>query len=258
MTLSQAIFTALETKLPDGSRVRHRVRNRTTEAPNVENTLRALNHAYPTKDYVFGTVCSFSPGQLQALVQPDDGSLEEIPDDMLHTWEISERQAPTGSEYLHGQTYWLAVGDHFYQIQHTSIQVKAMEEYLTWLLRDKSMVISKEYYVELKSTFDRAQVGDIGDVSAIEVGGLVPETVRPPEPSDANLGKDVEIDTRETLIDKVTAGFAKGREILDQLLGPVQAQRIIEAMPQDAALDVTVNIGYRAKKRKLKRSLCGT
>ncbi|RYF06838.1 MAG: hypothetical protein EOO77_26400 [Oxalobacteraceae bacterium] len=40
---------------------------------------------------------------------------------------------------------------------------------------------------------------------------------------------------------------------MNDLLGDVEAQKIIDSMPEDAALDVTVNIGYRAKKRKLQR-----
>ena len=49
-------------------------------------------------------------------------------------------------------------------------------------------------------------------------------------------------------------GFVKGKEILQQLYGEVKAQQLIDAVPPEAALEVSVNIGYRAKKRKLKKA----
>ncbi len=79
--------------------------------------------------------------------------------------------------------------------------------------------------------------------------GLVPETADAREPEQ----KVVEVDAHESIADKVKASFAKGRQILNDLLGEVEAQKIIDAMPEDAALDVTVNIGYRAKKRKIQK-----
>ncbi len=73
----------------------------------------------------------------------------------------------------------MAIGDHFYQIQHSALPARAIEEYLTWLFRDKAKVIGSNHHVELQAEFDREQIGrDLGDIKAIEIGGLVPETVR--------------------------------------------------------------------------------
>ncbi|ASY68919.1 hypothetical protein SF83666_c14980 [Sinorhizobium fredii CCBAU 83666] len=38
-----------------------------------------------------------------------------------------------------------------------------------------------------------------------------------------------------------------------ELLGEVEADKLLAQMPPDAALEVTVNIGYRAKKRKFEK-----
>ena len=252
ITLRDAIVSAMEATVSDGSRIKHRVRNRLALVPGHDGAQRLLNNFHTADDYAFGTICLFSPGQLQALLKPTDGNEEEIPADALEQWDIEERAAPTGNEYLHAICYWYATGDHFYQIQHTSLQSKAMEEYFTWLLRDQSRAIGTANFVELKSEFDRDQVGDLSDVKSIEVGGLVPETVHQPEAPQPGQ-KVVEVEAHETIADRVKAGFAKGRQILNDLLGEVEAQKIIDGMPDDAALDVTVNIGYRAKKRKLQK-----
>ena len=62
-------------------------------------------------------------------------------DAVLEAFDIAEAAPPAGHEYLHGICYFLAIGDHFYQIQSTSLQVVALEEYLTWFLREKTGAI---------------------------------------------------------------------------------------------------------------------
>lgn len=251
-SLSDAIVAAMEKTLVDGSKVKGRVRNRVVAVPNQDGAQRLLNHFQAGDGYAFGTICLFSPGELQALLKPLDAEGSEIPEDVLDAWEIEETAAPRGNEYLHAMSYWYVVGDHFYQIQHVSLQSKAMEEYFTWLLRDQTTVIDASKYVELKTIFDREQVGNLDDIRAIEIGGFVPETV---SSFDEETGEPrvIEYDVRESIADKVRAGFAKGRKILNDLLGEVEAQKIIDEMPNEASLEVIVNIGYRAKRRKVEK-----
>lgn len=251
-TFRDAVVAAMDKILSDGSKVKGRVRNRLTGVSNQEGAQRLLNHFQAGDHYAFGTICLFSPGELQALLKPQDAEGSEIPEDVLDAWEIEETAAPRGNEYLHAISYWYVVGDHFYQIQHASLQSKSMEEYFTWLLRDQSKVIGAANYVELKTVFDRTQVGDLDDIKAIEIGGFVPETVSAADLDDGEP-RVVEYDARETVADKLRAGFAKGRKILNDLLGEVEAQKIIDDMPDEASLEVIVNIGYRAKKRKIEK-----
>ena len=211
MSLEDAIKNALEIKLSDGSRIRHRVGNRITEAPGAAGNQRLLNSFNAGANYAFGTICLFAPGELQALLEMKDP--EEIDEKLLAQWDIHEKKPEAGYEYLHGITYWFVSGDHFYQIQHVSLQAKAVEEYFTWLLRDQAQVIEREHFVELQYKFDRDQIGeDLGDVKSIEVGGLVPETVAVPEAGDQPL-TPVEIETRESIADHLKATFAKGYKI---------------------------------------------
>lgn len=249
-SLQDAIVTAMDKALPNGTVVKQRVRNRLALVPNHDGSQRLLNNYHAGADHIFGTICLFSPGQLQALLKPSEDEQQEISEDELEQWDIEERAAPSGNEYLHGISYFYVTGDHFYHIQHITLQSKAMEEYFTWLLRDQSKAIGSEKYVELIVAFDREQVGDPSDIKSIEIGGLVPETVSANDGAEETV---VEVDQHESLADKVKAGFAKGRKILDDLLGETEAQKIIDGLPDEADLDVSVNIGYWAKKRKLKK-----
>jgi hypothetical protein len=110
----------------------------------------------------------------------------------------------------------------------------------------------------LQAAFDRAQVGgDLEDIKSVEVGGLVPETVRAPEEPEGaeapSVGRMVEFETHATIGERVAQTFAGARRVIEDLFGPTEAQKIIDAVPPEAALEVRVNIGYRAKRRRFSR-----
>jgi hypothetical protein len=257
-TLSNRIAAALETPLEGGGKVRSRVLNRQADVPGQPGFKRLLNNFNIEADSIFGTLCLFAPGQMQALLRLGHGedaqaSLEAV----LEAFDIAEAAPPEGHEYIHGICYFLAVGDHFYQIQSISLQVPAMEEYLTWLLRDRTGAIKPEHFVMLQSTFDRAQVGD-DELTSIQIGGLVPETVRSPElffepalPPEPVVDEIIE---HERIGDAVRATLGQARAVLIQLLGEMKTDQILQSVPPEAALEVTVNIGFKAKKRKLRKA----
>jgi hypothetical protein len=138
--LSRVIGSALQKTLPDGTKVGDTVKNRITAVPRQEEYRRLLNHHHIDDQYVFGDMCLFFPGQLQALLQ------------------------------LTAET------------EH-----KKIDEVL------------------------------------------------------------------KALGDRILHGFAASKKILIDLLGEVGAQKIIDAMPTEAALEVRVNISYRATKRKIEK-----
>lgn len=255
-SLQDRIMAAMDSIKPDGSRVREKAKYRLATVPGNEGSQWLLNTYHSEASCVFGTVCLTSPGELQALMKVTDatGAHPQLADVMAQL-EIAEAAAPSGHEYVHGMTYWTVIDDHFYQIQHMSMQAKAMEEYLTWLLRD-TYVISSTEAVMLQWKFDRAQVGD-DELESIQIGGLMPETVYEPPaaPGAKEPAPAQDIETRESLGERVAATFAKARQVIVDLIGEVETDKIIKAMPPDAALDVRVNIGFRAKKRKLKREV---
>lgn len=260
-TLRDRIVAAMDAKLANGSVIRQRARNRLTDAPGQAGYQRMLNTFYDSGEYAWGTVCLFAPGQLQALLKvADEGGEGEHKDlaEELAALEIEEAAAPQGHEYVHGMTYWMAIDDHFYQIQHQSLQAKAMEEYLTWLLRDRAKVIGSGQSVMLQWKFDRTQVGD-DELSSVEIGGLMPETFHRPvaeeviAPADLGRPETEEVATRESVGERIARTFDKARQVMVDLIGEVETNKIIETMPPEASLDVRVNIGFKSTKRKLKR-----
>lgn len=242
LTLSKALSQALNFRHSSGTLIAENWRLRVSKVSGNEEHYRFLNDFHDDGESVFGNVCLFSPGQLQALIEQD-------PD--APVVDISEKRAPDGTDYLHAICYWLAIRDHFLIVQHISLQSKALEEYFTWLLREQTSVIQAQHAVQLNIVFDLNQVGhDLGDITAIEIGGVLPDTVRS-EPIRAEVERaSMEYDTQRSLGERVIRTFAKGKEILEAAIGPMETSRLIESMPEDAALEVNVGFGYRAKKRK--------
>ena len=256
-SFSELITKALNSPF-DGVTLRDRVELRITASPPENPTHRVTNDLYISDGYVFGNVCSFTPGQMQALLktaadQPSHASLQ----DALDAYEIQEARARQGHEYVGGICYWLAIDDHFYQIQHVSLQAKQMEEYFNWLLCERTNVVRGSGFIELMCEFDRQQVGgDLDEISSIEIGGVAPETIIQPSVETPDTSRIEEIETTESVGTKA-AYFEKAREVLTALLGPVGTQDIMDSMPDEAALEVKVNIGYKSKRRMLNKEFMG-
>ena len=106
--------------------------------------------------------------------------------------------------------------------------------------------------------FDRDQFGaDLGDIKAIEIGGIVPETGQSSNEVTIGTDKIVDVESHESIGERIASGFGKAKNIITELLGPVEADKLIESVPDEAALEVKVNIGYRATKRKFGKEFMG-
>ena len=183
-------------------------------------------------------------------------ALLEITDEAQNNYaNIAEQQAPTGTEYLHGICYWLAIKNHFFIVQHTSINSKSMEEYLTWLFRE-TKTLSNNQYVELQAVFDIGSIGgDLDNLSSLQVGGIIPPSSK--EQRQAGAKKDYvlkETDrTVHTDIDNRYLSFDKAEQVLNTIFGHHEAQEIMKKVPEDVRLDVNVNIGYKTTKKGISK-----
>lgn len=218
-----------------GENWQQRVETMQTDPPQS----RFLNDVHTDGPTAFGTLCAYTEAQMQALIHTS-ATAPNV--------NISDARPPQGNDYLHGIAYWLVVGDHCYVVQHPRVTSKTLEDYFTWLFR-KTSEIQDTQAVILQSEFDIAAVGgEPDDVVDIEIGGLVPDTQ-----ADTEKMTEREINERRSLREH-TADFSAAKKVIESIFGPLGASRIMNDVPPGAALDVTVNIGYRSKRRKIDRS----
>ena len=239
MPLAEAIASALmvpEDGIQYGESWSQRVETMQTDPPQS----RFINNVHSDGPTIFGTMCAYTSTQMQALIRTSAQTRDV---------DISDAPAPQGNDYLHGIAYWLIIGNHCYVVQHPRVTSKALEEYLTWLLHKTSFIQTTQDII-LRSDFDLASVGgDPDDIVGLQIGGLVPETV---------VGDDrmttSEVEVRRSL-SEMKATFSAAKEVIASMVGELRAAKIIDDVPSGAALDVTVDIGYRSKRRKIDRSM---
>lgn len=227
-----------------GTRLIDDWRLRITGAPDDPDQQRFINESQLGVDYVFANLCAYALNEMQSVVATNlDGP----------SVAIQDLAAPGGTDFLHGIAYWLVVGDHCYVVQHTRVRTKALEEYLTWLLRDATSTVTD--VVALQATFDVES--DLGDISGVEIGGLVPETVRDETPEQLSVGaptsSDRIVESRRSLGERL-APLSRAREVLETVFGTVETERIMSRIPSEAALQVKLLISYLSKSREVDRT----
>ena len=229
-SLSDLIQRALETK-HGGVRLADDWTLRVTAALRDSNQKRLVNNVQPDRQGVFGCLCAYTESEMQAIIATHH--------QQAHTRNVplQDMQAPSIGDFLHGIAYWLIIGDHCYIVQHSRVRTLAFEEYLTWLLCEKTDLIPAP--VILQAAFEADELaGDLGDVKHIEVGGLVPGT-----PSTRLTEKEQALGAR--------AFFSKSRAILDEVFGSVKAGQIMESLPEEADLKVVLQIFYKTRTRQV-------
>ena len=238
MPLATAVVRAL-TVIDGGVRYGDDWQLRVEKIPRDPPQSRFINNVHSDGPTIFGTLCVYSEHQMQTVIDSQSHAANV---------DISDAQAPAGADYLHGIAYWLIIDDHCYVVQHPRATSKTLEAYLTWLLR-KTKMLQGDQTVLLRAEFDVATVGDPDDIMSIEVGGLATESGK---------NHEYQITTQEVeerrLLDKVKPTLTKASAVLESLFGSIGAEQIMGAVPIGAALDLTVNIGYRSRRRKIDRS----
>ena len=233
-TLSKSVQAALNRSDSSGSNYLNNWRIRVTQSPSNKSQHRFINNLHLDSISTFGILCAFTPGDMQALIEANTPISASAP--------INESKAPTNNEYINGIAYWLIVDDHVYIVQHSAVRTKALEEYLTWLLRDETQMIGQADTIVLQSAFDISSLGeDLENVKSVEIGGITPETVRNGDVRDIEERKSI-VQNRPLL--------SRAPEVLSAFLGDLRAKEIIDSVPPEGYLDLLLSVGYRIKRRR--------
>lgn len=159
---------------------------------------------------VFGDILHFTKGCLQALCQTADENAAFVP--------VRQMTAPEQSEYVHSQMFWMVKGDHAFVVQSMSLQTTEFEQYLDWLLKNRTSHLTSDHSVILDAKFDADAVGgDLGDIQEIIVGGVATPT---PTVPDQELVEQERVVTQTGQIDTGRrTGWSTATKILRELLG---------------------------------------
>lgn len=109
-----------------------------------------MNIFHDDRASFFGDLTVYTRGFMQALLK-NESDAAMLP--------VEQQPPPTGSEYIHSMMYWLVVGNHVMTIQSRSLSTKHLEQYYTWLLRDRTTQMAKNGQIFLTAKFDSGEVG---------------------------------------------------------------------------------------------------
>ena len=194
-----------------------------------------------SNDSVFGDLIMFSAGEMQSVF---DASDPKTP-----TARVEQLRPPAKKEYVKSQMFWFVKGNNVFIIQSMSLRTDILEKYMTWFLSQKTHIVKSEPGIVLESKFDPAAVGgDLQDIQQIVVGGAVGKPIIPQEPS---VVEQVEVVEGQQIERAGVTGWQKAWDILKSLLGgEADVKRIMDNVPPEAELAVSVSIGFKSKKRK--------
>lgn len=240
-TLEAAIRKAMQYH-SDGNQILGHWKLRAWEVPpNAEDTL-LMNLHHDGGGYFFGDLTQYTKGYMQTLIEQNDD---------MPVLSVEQQPAPKGKEYVHSMMYWLVVGSHVLLIQSRSLMSKHLEEYLTWLLKDRTPTIAATGHVMLQAKFDAAEVGgDLNDIQEIIVGGSA--DIHSSLPTDEGPTERTVESYRE--VAKRMPWKQRAIEVLRAVMAnEADVQQLLQSIPQDADLQVSVHIGYKAS-RKVSRA----
>ncbi len=239
-TLEDLCRTALDVTNSNGIKLWERAQDRLCSLNDPEGREIFLNRVADLSSAVFGEMCLTQAQDLQALLQMHAKTVQLSNLTLAEVFELNERTAPSGSKFIRGMLYWLAIGNHLFFIKTQSMTANFLSTYIKWLIG--SVTSSNDFL--LQAEFDKSQVGgDIGDIRSLRVSGK-----NSPQfavvPSDA-LPRTTSV--TKTVADKVVQ-FSQAIPIIQAILGKAGTQSLIESLGPEEYLAVDAAVKIRGKR----------
>lgn len=243
-TLEVRVRGALAHQIDGGALSQHWNRRAWLVPPDNSDTL-LMNLYHDDGVSFFGDLTVYTRGYMQALLrnEPDAAMLP-----------VEQQPPPAGREYIHSMMYWMVIGNHVLTIQSRSLTTKHLEQYLTWLLKERTAQMAQNGHVLLTAKFDSDEVGgDLDDIREIIVGGTGAVEAAPARLPDAPV-VEREVDRHVDVGARRSWGERAIKVLQAVMNNEADVRSLLESIPEDADLDVSVHIGYKTKKRRVTRA----
>lgn len=210
-----------------------------------------LNKVADLSSAVFGEMCLVQDRDLQALLQmqPSEVKLSNLT--TATVYELGEREAPTGSQFIRGLAYWLAIGDHIFFVKTHSMTPELVRLYIDWLLKVGGAVIDTQLAIAFDAEIDKTKTaGDIGEIRSLRVSGkTAPQMVvsAPEEPQERK------VPTSRRIADKFVQ-MQQAVPIVEALFGKKKADSLVESLGPEEYLAVEASVKVRGRRTEQSRA----
>ena len=208
-----------------------------------------LNKVADLSSAVFGEMCLAQAKDLQALLKMEPSEVELSDLTTATVYDLNEREAPEGSQFIRGLSYWLAIGNHVLFVKTNSMTPELVKLYIDWLLKTRGAVVDAALAFELNAEFDKtAAAGDIGEIRNLRVTGKsAPQAVFIPEEPQTK-----EVKTSRRIADKFVQ-MQQAVPIVEALFGKKQANSLVESLGPDEYLAVEASVKVRGRRTEESR-----
>jgi hypothetical protein len=210
-----------------------------------------LNKVADLSSAVFGEMCLAQTQDLQALLElsPTTVQLSDLTEAVVY--DLDERYAPSGSQFVRGLAYWLAIGNHLFFVKTHSMSPELIRAYFHWLLNKTGVISVDESGLKLQAEFDRALIGDeIGDIRNLRVTGKAsPQLV---VSAQNGLAPARTVSTSRKVTDKIVQ-YGQAVPLITALLGPARADALVESLGDGEYLAVDASVRVRGRRTEQSR-----
>ncbi len=150
------------------------VNERQQELNEYEKTFRTINQKWSYRGITMCEMVLIDPGASQPLAVYDE-SKGVYTIDAISTNELSQERLKRNSDFVNSMLYFGVKGNEVVIMPSQAINVRALENYLTWLLGEKLDLISNESKFALNKNIPRAVEEQIrsSPVRSIEIGSVL-------------------------------------------------------------------------------------
>lgn len=245
--------SALDQLDGEGISLWERVESRFFALNDAEKREISLNKVADLESAVFGEMCLVQANGVQALLELNASKVKLSDITTAEIFDLSEKNAPKGTQFIRGMAYWLAVGDHLFFVKTQSMSADMVHNYLSWLF---SAVQPAGSEASFQAEFDRTQVAtDIGDIQSIKVSGKgVPQMEVFPEGSkerQKTVATSRKIAERSFLSEKA-------EPLAQAIFGKDRAESLVESLGPEEYLAVDASVRVRGRRTEASKERMAT
>lgn len=210
-----------------------------------------LNRVADLSSAVFGEMCLIHPTGVQALLQLTAQKHQLSSLTLAEIYDLTEKGAPKGMQYVRGLAYFLAVGNHLFFIRTQSLTPTHIQSYIDWLLKAAPGAVPPAAPIQLESKFDRSVMGgNIGEIKALKVSGpTFPQMLVTP----ATEEQVKERATTRKVAEKFVQ-FNQAYEVAKAVLGEAKAKSLAESLGPKERLVVDAAVKVRGTRTETSKA----
>jgi hypothetical protein len=213
-----------------------------------------LNKVADLSSAVFGEMCFVESRGLQALLHLTASKVQLSDLTVAEIYDLQERSAPSGSQFIRGLAYWLSIGNHLLFVKTQAMTPDRIHAYLNWLLKECTRTAAADLVFRLRAELDRAaHAGDVGDIRRLKLSGNSPPRMV------AAIEEEHQTRVRQTERSRRERKFVTERaeQISRLVFGERETQSLLDTLGPNEYLAAEASIAVRgrrteASKRKMR------